>query len=530
MRFGIFWKGLLLIAVPIVFELTALGLLYAAQRDAEEAERWALHSKEVMQQAETVRRVMIRARDRVYFPASVPSHVIADNLQGEARKLVELVKDDPDQAARAKGLAELADHMVEWAARTEGRGDAEGEALVQAVRDQADAFMQREREIDRQRMDRVAQVRRQQNGVLITSGAVSLLVATLAVWMFGQNIGRRLDVLTENARRLADGRGLLPPVKGEDEIAALDEVLHATANQLAAAQRKEDEHQLQLEAQAEELARTNEGLRQQTAENEMFVYSVSHDLRSPLVNLQGFSKELDASMMDLRSLVRDPAMPAGLGKKFQAVIDTDVTESLKYIRSAVTRSSSIIDALLRLSRAGRVEYRPQALDMTSIVRRVADALWATAREKGATVIVNELPGAMGDPTAIEQVFGNLVGNALNYLDPARPGRVEVMAVEDPHAPPGTVTLAVKDNGRGIPAIALSKVFVAFQRFHMDVAKGEGIGLALVRRVVERHDGRVRVESKEGEGTAFYVTLPAVQKEEPREVDAKADPSPAPLAT
>jgi signal transduction histidine kinase len=529
MRFGIFWKGLLLIAVPVVFELTALGLLFAAQQDAEEAEKWARHSKEVMQQAETVRRLMIRARDRVYFPASVPSHMIADNLQGEARKLVELVKDDPEQHGRAQELADIADRMVDWAGRKEGRTDIEGEQLVQAVRDQAEAFLQRERTIDRQRLERVAQVRRQQNAVLLTSGVVSLLVTGLAVWLFGQNVGRRLDVLTENARRLADGRELLPPVRGGDEIAELDGVLHATAGQLAAAQRKEDEHQHQLEAQAEELARTNEGLRQQTAENEMFVYSVSHDLRSPLVNLQGFSKELDASMGDLRGLVKDPAMPPALAKKFQGVIDTDVTEALKYIRTAVSRSSAIIDALLRLSRAGRVEYRPQPLEMTTIVRRVADALWSTAREKGATVIVNELPQAMGDPTAIEQVFGNLVGNALHYLDPARPGRVEVMAVEDPHAPPlppGTVTFAVRDNGRGIPAIALSKVFVAFQRFHMDVPKGEGIGLALVRRVVERHEGRVRVESKEGEGTTFFVTLPGVNKpaaEEARVANEEARP-------
>jgi signal transduction histidine kinase len=521
MRFGIFWKGLLLIAVPVLFELTALALLFGAQRETMEAERWAMHSKDVIQQAETVRRVTIRVRDRVYYPESVPAQFSGEDLQSEARKLVALVQADAPQHERAKRLADLADQVVRWASGVT-RGDDEGEHLVQQVRTLAEDFIQHERVVDAQRLARLAETRRKQQTSLLVTGVVSVVVATVAVWIFGQNVGRRLDVLSENARRLADGRQLLPRVAGRDEIAELDGVLHATADQLAAAQRKEDAHQQQLEAQAEELARTNEGLRQQTQENEMFVYSVSHDLRSPLVNLQGFSKELDASMGDLRRLVKDPAMPPALARQLQAVIDSDVTESLKYIRTAVTRSSSIIDALLRLSRAGRVEYRPQPLDMTVIVHRVADALWATAREKGATVIVNELPQAMGDPTAIEQVFGNLLGNALNYMDPARVGRVEVLALDD--SPPGSVTFAVRDNGRGIPSIALPKVFLAFQRFHGNVAKGEGIGLALVRRVIERHEGRVRVESVEGEGTTFFVTLPAVQPPPPPPRPSSPQPS------
>jgi signal transduction histidine kinase len=118
-----------------------------------------------------------------------------------------------------------------------------------------------------------------------------------------------------------------------------------------------------------------------------------------------------------------------------------------------------------------------------------------------------LPPVWGDPVALEQVFANLIGNAVNYLSPSREGRVEIGTTP---APPGVRSLRifyVRDNGLGIPEIALPRLFSAFQRLHGNVAPGEGIGLALVRRVVERHGGRVWAESTEGVGTTFYVSLP-----------------------
>src|SRR5690606_25079760 len=108
----------------------------------------------------------------------------------------------------------------------------------------------------------------------------------------------------------------------------------------------------------------------------------------------------------------------------------DVMDSIRFIQSAVTRSASIIDALLRLSRAGRVEYRLQKVDLAAIVRRVIDAMSNTIESKGATLEVGELPPCWADPTAVEQVFGNLIGNAVNYLDASRPGRIQIGASGD----------------------------------------------------------------------------------------------------
>ena len=179
-------------------------------------------------------------------------------------------------------------------------------------------------------------------------------------------------------------------------------------------------------------------------------------------------------------------------------------ESVGFIRTAVGRLSRIIDALLRLSRAGRVEYQPQRLDVAAIAQRVVDALHATRSTRGRRqVIVGELPPAWGDPTAVEQVFANLIGNALNYLDPARPGRVEVGCQPNGRGDRATRTYFVRDNGLGIPAAYQPKLFQAFQRLHPDKAPGEGIGLAIVRRVLERLGGTIRVEvGSPGEGTTF----------------------------
>jgi len=263
-----------------------------------------------------------------------------------------------------------------------------------------------------------------------------------------------------------------------------------------------------VKARTAELDERNLQLTQKTEENEMFVYSVSHDLRSPLVNLEGFSEELRIAVQDLQTLLKDERIPADLRGRADEVCETGVRESVGFVRTAVGRLGRIIDALLRLSRAGRVVYQPQVLDVATIARRVVDAMRRTAEDRKATVAVGELPPACGDPVAVEQVFANLIGNALNYLDPARSGKVEVGALPDRESPAGVRTYFVRDNGIGIPAAYQPKLFQALQRLHPDKAPGEGIGLAIVRRVLDRLGGTIRVESVSGTGTTFYFTLPA----------------------
>jgi PAS domain S-box-containing protein len=261
-------------------------------------------------------------------------------------------------------------------------------------------------------------------------------------------------------------------------------------------------------ARTAELAERNLQLTQKTEENETFVYSVSHDLRSPLVNLEGFSEELLITARELEELLRDERIPSAIRQKATTLFETGIEESIGFIRTAVGRLGRIIDALLRLSRAGRVVYQPQMLEMTAIARRVADALHKTAERNQAKVVVQQLPNAWGDPTAVEQVFANLLGNALSYLDSSRPGLVEVGVVEQGTDDLEARTYYVRDNGVGIPRAYQAKLFQALQRLHPDKAPGEGIGLAIVRRVLARLGGTIRVESAVGVGSTFYFTLPA----------------------
>jgi len=233
---------------------------------------------------------------------------------------------------------------------------------------------------------------------------------------------------------------------------------------------------------------------------------VSHDLRSPLVNLEGFSQELGLVSRDLRALLIGDDVPPDVQRTGLSMLNGSMAESIRFIQTAVRRLSTIIDALLRLSRAGRLEYERQELDATALARRVADSMHATAAARKATIEIGELPRLRGDAAAIEQVFANLIGNALNYLDSARPGRVEVGCLPDTRD--GLRTCYVRDNGVGIPEDCREKIFQAFHRLHPEAASGEGMGLTIVRRIVERHRGTAWVESQVGVGSTFFVALPA----------------------
>jgi PAS domain S-box-containing protein len=339
--------------------------------------------------------------------------------------------------------------------------------------------------------------------------------AQVAEFAGGPDVSRVMGERRVVAGRRKDGTEFPAEVTISKLVGGGDTLLTAIVRDATARKTYEDalkrlNHELEerVEARTAELAERNLQLAQKNEENETFVYSVSHDLRSPLVNLEGFSEELVISLRDLTGLLADERIPADVRARATGLVTEAMPESVNFIRAAVGRLSRIIDALLRLSRAGRVEYQPQRVDVAAVTRRVADALHATATEKKAEVVIGELPPAWGDPTAVEQVFANLVGNALNYLDPARPGRVEVGAAgtED-----GRPVYFVRDNGLGIPAAHLGRLFLAFQRLHPDQAPGEGMGLAIVRRILDRLGGTIRVESEPGLGTTFFVVLPAVRQ-------------------
>ncbi|WP_433703806.1 sensor histidine kinase [Paraburkholderia sacchari] len=519
-------KGLLLIAIPAVFELTLLSAIVKAEADAENAEVLGQRSQAVLAQAgrvlEPVLVESVQLRGAVAAGDARFSTPVALWMDVDRRidRLAELVADNPSQVERAQRIRQAVQNYRQWSDRIQDllhagrradlverlRTSTDFDALDR-VRTQVTAFQTEERRLDVMRVTEAEQARAQQQSLVMTAVIGSIMLVALAVWVFTRGVRGRLDALSDNASRLAGNEPLAPLATGNDEIAELDLTLHRISQQLVEAERLRLGFQADLARRAEQLARINEDLRQQTQENEMFIHSVSHDLRAPLVNLQGFSRELNHACEDLRERVARSSLGPEARARVERIINEDIGEALRYLQTAVLRASHIIDALLRLARVGRVEYRRQRVNVQELVQRVVDAMHASVRARNAQVSVRGLPPVWGDPTALEQVFANLIGNALNYLDPAREGRVEIGTAD---APPGVESLQifyVRDNGLGIPEVARPRLFQAFQRMHGNVAPGEGIGLALVRRMVERHGGRIWVESVEGEGTTFYLSLP-----------------------
>jgi signal transduction histidine kinase/CHASE3 domain sensor protein len=284
-----------------------------------------------------------------------------------------------------------------------------------------------------------------------------------------------------------------------------------------------------LEARARELALVNEDLAQKTQENELFVYSVSHDLRSPLVNLEGFSRELQVVGESLRTLLDQPGVSPAVRRTAGDLVDGDMAESIHFIGAAVERLSRIIDGLLQLSRAGRAMYRREVLDVTPLAQHVMARAQPRAAERGAVVSIAPYLGAVtADADGVEQVFAHLLDNALKYLDADRPGRIEFDVPAEP-PPAGLHVVSIRDNGLGVAQAYQDKVFQPLQRVHVDAATGEGLGLTIVRRILDRMGGHVWMESEAGRGSTFFVALPAaaaaIHDPHPHGVPATAIPAP-----
>ncbi|MBI4826842.1 MAG: PAS domain-containing protein [Nitrospirae bacterium] len=238
-------------------------------------------------------------------------------------------------------------------------------------------------------------------------------------------------------------------------------------------------------------------------ELEQIIYVTSHDLRSPLVNVEGYHKEINYSLKELKNILQEIDIPRDRKEKIEFIIDKDIPESVKYIDASVAKMDSLLSGLLRLSRSGRAELEMKKLEMKRLVSDVLDTLEYQFKEKGARHEVTELPSCSGDEKQINQAFSNLIGNALKYLDPSRPGVIRISGYKkNSH-----VFYCVEDNGIGIPAEHQDRIFDIFHQVQRGKG-GEGLGLSIVKKIVQRHNGKVWVESEFGKGCRFSVQLPA----------------------
>lgn len=240
-------------------------------------------------------------------------------------------------------------------------------------------------------------------------------------------------------------------------------------------------------------------------EIQRFAYIVSHDLRAPLVNIMGFTSELENAQEEIYKLYEAVSKehPELVTPDARSAIESDLSEALGFIRSSTIKMDKLINAILRLSREGRRVLTPEAIDMSQLLDAQRHSLAHQLQERGAELVIEDIPGLTSDRLAIEQIFGNLMDNAVKYLDPARPGRISVRG-QDLGV---MIRYEIADNGRGIDEKDYERIFDLFRRSGTQDQQGEGIGLAHVRALVRRLGGTISVRSKLGEGSTFIVTLP-----------------------
>ena len=253
-----------------------------------------------------------------------------------------------------------------------------------------------------------------------------------------------------------------------------------------------------------ERAALTQVIERKNQELESLVYVTSHDLRTPLLNIQGFSQRLKIACEALQRIAGAQEWREAERGEVAQIATEQMPRALGFIHASVEKMNRLLDGLLQLSRLGRAGMHPVRLDLDGMLESIRAAMAHQIEEAGAIVEVERLPACEGDATLINQLFTNLLDNAVKYRDPARPLRVQITGRSEG----STVVYTVADNGVGIPPEHLGKIWEVFHRVDpRSPVAGEGLGLNLVRRIVERHQGEIRVESTVGECSRFMVTLP-----------------------
>ncbi len=369
-----------------------------------------------------------------------------------------------DMAAHDSGLMEFALGAKTFLASFEhlkGYEEYSGqEWTIAIIRDHDDAFAV----LERMRME-----------ILLTAAAGSFFVVLLAM-LFSRTILLPITGLNVGLERIASGDfAARVPVKTRDELGRLSQAFNTMAEEIHRKTMEVDAANQQLNAVNSKLSESNTNLQQ-------FAYVASHDLQEPL--------RMVSSYMQL------------ISRRYQGKLDAEADEFIGFAVDGARRMQQLISDLLEYSRVGTRSKPLESTDVEAVLARALQTLKLSIEERGATVTHDPMPTLMGDPVQLHQLLQNLIGNALKFCKD-RPPHIHVGAVKEGE----DWKLWVKDNGIGIDPKYYDRIFTIFQRLHTrEEYAGTGIGLAICKKIVQRHGGRIWVESKEGEGSMFLFTL------------------------
>jgi signal transduction histidine kinase len=481
---------LLLAAGLVVLTVISAGSVHLVNRAREDA-RWVLHTVEVENQLSLAQLQLRRAESaqRGFLSTLLPDFqtdfdAAAAQLTPALTRLSRLTSDSPVQTRLVDEMIPLCKQRIEEfrktieLAQTQRIDDATRIVREGIGRDAMkhidDLASQMRAEEDRLFVERTTNADRSQSLAASMTGVGSGFVVVLA--------GISIFLVRRSARARDDAEALLR------------------------------DNNLNLEATID--ARTAD-LREANDEIQRFAYIVSHDLRSPLVNIMGFTSELEQLRADIfkriAALGRASASPAPVAaggtepvlEEEDKQLAQDFSEALEFIKLSIAKMDRLISAILNLTREGRREFEPVRIDTRELIEGIVTTVAHQAAEAQAQIRIEPLPYIVSDRLALEQIFSNLIDNALKYLKPGVAGDISVRG----WTKLGFAIFEIADNGRGIDPKDHQRIFDLFRRAGAQDKPGQGIGLAHVRALVRRLGGTMSVSSELHCGSTFTITLP-----------------------
>jgi signal transduction histidine kinase len=287
------------------------------------------------------------------------------------------------------------------------------------------------------------------------------------------------DEETINSAKVAEPYGyLLKPFKDKELHSNIEMALYR--------------HQMELE------------LSEKKDELDLYNRITAHDMASPLVNIHGSTSVIQMSIKEILEIIDREGIATKGREEIRQLMDNEINKATKAIFSSTKKLQDLLDGLKELRKIGALKPNKKILNMNVLFKKILHSFEFQLQEAGAELILGNLPGCYGDMDMLDQVFSNLLDNAIKFLAPDRKGRIEISG----EMKKSNSIYKIEDNGIGINSSDQDKIFRIYQRLNKKITPGEGLGIAMVQKILSLHKGEIRAESEEGKGSIFYVILPA----------------------
>ncbi|WGD48827.1 CHASE3 domain-containing protein [Bradyrhizobium sp. CB1650] len=497
-----FWQILLFAAGLLVLTVISAGSVYLVNK-ARQDSKWVLHTIEVENQVNSLLLEIRRAE------SAVRGYLLTQGIEFKA-----------DHEKAVADIVPALDRLTRLSGDNPAQRD-NVEKLSAAIETRLDQFAREMDFVRQNELGKAASLVREE-----TAADTTTTISNVAGAMIREEerLFRLRSVNADNSQTLAAsmtgiGSGLVV-------LLALISVwlVRRSARARNEAEARLRDANINLETVVDE--RTAD-LREANDEIQRFAYIVSHDLRSPLVNIMGFTSELEELGRDIFRRIaglthvpaEGPPLAPGAGGEIaldgpDRQLSEDFSEALGFIKSSIAKMDRLISAILNLTREGRREFQPERIDTRELIEAIVSTLAHQAAEAQAEIHVAPLPNIVSDRLALEQIFSNLVDNAIKYLKPGVLGEIGIRG----RTKLGYAIFEISDNGRGIDPRDHQRIFDLFRRAGTQDKPGQGIGLAHVRALVRRLGGTMAVSSELNAGSTFTITLPMTWNASNRKTD------------